>query len=437
MQLAKYKKTLQRNNKKSEQNSFCIYIQAYFTYFLSKLFILTNKVLVLIFNYYILNLIGEITMFIFMIVALLLQLETNDIKFQQLTIRDGLSQSSVNTILQDRYGFLWIGTQDKLNRFDGYTFEKFYNIPFDSTTISHNWVTTLHEDNSGKLWVGTVGGLDLFNHETKCFTSIKANGVNLQNITNILSVNETVIINTGVQQKNRYLTPSYSVKEVNGEYHVKELFKKDSLWRTWGFQEIDDKLWFYSEKHKGLLEYDIAKDGIIKIHKTPFLQPSVYLDKEKNLWYSYIELKTKRMGLYKYDRSLQQGQIFLYPNEYPEHKSYSIPKIIENGDFIWAAMDNGIITFNKSTEQFLRHTKLLDPSKHSNITIYNLYKSNTGVIWGGTSTSGLLYHNPYRSGFKNIVLENYHKKANNKSVVWRVTSDKENNLWFSTTGPYF
>jgi signal transduction histidine kinase/ligand-binding sensor domain-containing protein len=82
---------------------------------------------------------------------------------EHLTIDDGLSQSSVNCILQDSMGFLWFGTQDGLNRYDGYEFRIFKNRPFDNNSLSNNWIQTMIESEPGVLWLGTWStGLNRF-----------------------------------------------------------------------------------------------------------------------------------------------------------------------------------------------------------------------------------------------------------------------------------
>jgi ligand-binding sensor domain-containing protein len=74
-------------------------------------------------------------------------------------VRDGLSQSSVNTILQDHQGFMWFGTQDGLNKFDGHTFKVYEHIPGDFTTVSDNHIRHIYQDQEGIIWLGTRNGL--------------------------------------------------------------------------------------------------------------------------------------------------------------------------------------------------------------------------------------------------------------------------------------
>lgn len=92
--------------------------------------------------------------------------------FDRFGLSEGLSQSTVNCIFQDSYGFLWIGTEDGLNRFDGYQFEVFQHHPSHANSISNNVVYSLYEDSDGVLWIGTASGLnryDRFNNSFEVF----------------------------------------------------------------------------------------------------------------------------------------------------------------------------------------------------------------------------------------------------------------------------
>ncbi len=87
--------------------------------------------------------------------------------FEQLGINEGLSAVEVRALLQDRYGFIWIGTVDGLDRYDGYGFTHYKHKPFDAASLTANAITALYEDKSGTLWIGTVNGLCRMNAEER------------------------------------------------------------------------------------------------------------------------------------------------------------------------------------------------------------------------------------------------------------------------------
>ena len=94
--------------------------------------------------------------------------------FTHISLEQGLSQSVVTAMAQDRTGFLWLGTQDGLNRYDGYTFRVFRNEPGNATSLGNNYITALAVDGAGDLWIGTNGGgLDRFDPGTETFTHFR------------------------------------------------------------------------------------------------------------------------------------------------------------------------------------------------------------------------------------------------------------------------
>src|SRR5215470_13761454 len=90
--------------------------------------------------------------------------------FETLTINDGLSQGFVSSIIQDKMGFMWFGTNDGLNRYDGYKFTVYYHDPFDSTSLADNQINCLYEDSKQRLWIGTQHhGIDIFDRQHLTF----------------------------------------------------------------------------------------------------------------------------------------------------------------------------------------------------------------------------------------------------------------------------
>src|SRR3989337_396201 len=96
--------------------------------------------------------------YLFILFHLLVKAQPSTLYFRNLNTGNGLSHNKVNCIMQDKRGFTWIGTDDGLNRYDGYRFQVFRNDPSNSATISGNIITDILEDKSGVLWIATTAG---------------------------------------------------------------------------------------------------------------------------------------------------------------------------------------------------------------------------------------------------------------------------------------
>ena len=98
-----------------------------------------------------------------------------NLKIEHYSVDNGLSQGSANCIFQDKKGFIWIGTQDGLNKFDGYKFLVYQHNPLDTCTLSGNWVYGIDEDDNGIIWLATQNGLNSFNPATDKFKHYDVN----------------------------------------------------------------------------------------------------------------------------------------------------------------------------------------------------------------------------------------------------------------------
>ena len=96
--------------------------------------------------------------------------QESQIRFKRITINEGLSLSSVYCIYQDSKGYMWFGTEDGLNKYDGKNFTVYRNEPLNENSLRDKWTELIYEDNTGILWFGSKGGLTKYNPEKECFT---------------------------------------------------------------------------------------------------------------------------------------------------------------------------------------------------------------------------------------------------------------------------
>lgn len=119
----------------------------------------------------------------YFVLGILLHLFTGQVQgqglvFEQLSVKDGLSQRTVRSIVKDRHGFMWFGTWNGLCRYDGYSFKTYLTISGDTTSLSNNRVHYLHMDDEGVLWVSTFNAyVCRYNYDTDDFTRFKISEV--------------------------------------------------------------------------------------------------------------------------------------------------------------------------------------------------------------------------------------------------------------------
>ena len=184
-----------------------------------------------------------------------------------LSLSDGLSQSSVMGIVQDEKGFIWMSTQDGLNRYDGTKFKVCREEPFDSTSISSNNTGPLHIDSKGRLWVGTINhGLNLYNEITGNFIHFKStediNSISGNLITDItedgdgnLWIGTATGLNRLVETTNKSGKSEYTFERIPLLNSANDTSSWDHIFSI--YHSTDNKLWVGT--YGGLFRIDIQQ----------------------------------------------------------------------------------------------------------------------------------------------------------------------------------
>ncbi|MEJ2049269.1 MAG: two-component regulator propeller domain-containing protein, partial [Calditrichota bacterium] len=323
-------------------------------------------------------------------------LSQSNIKFNHLTVEDGLSQSSVTCILQDGKGFMWFGTQDGLNRYDGYSFKIFKNDPSDSTSLSDNFIFSIIEDQAGKLYIETQSGnLHIYNPRLESFQIVNKDSVDL----------------TGAKIN----TVGAVLREASGIVWTGGLAKETGLKRT-NTKTGDTTVFIHDPKDP----YSLSNDKVY----------SVFRDHAGNLWIGTFD------GLDRFDEVT--SKFYHYRND-PDNPN-SIPDnwvwpIFEDsrGNLWIGTVSSGLCLFDPTANKFTTYKNdLHDPNSINDNFIFSINEDRNGLIWIGTNLGGISYFNPAMQAFKHYKHDPNNSNSLSDDVVLSMLVDKKGYYWIGT-----
>jgi ligand-binding sensor domain-containing protein/signal transduction histidine kinase len=313
-------------------------------------------------------------------------------QFHHYAVEDGVSQSAIICIFQDSEGFIWIGTQNGLNKYDGYKFENFYNDPGDANTISNSWIFDITEDQIGDIWIGTKGGLNRFDKKTGRFSLIdipsENNRSNNSFVYGVTSDDSSIFIH----QPPLLTILNYRTGSMKS---YKNSFEADEALYDFGYPIMKDQngmLWMGSRT--GLASFDP--------------------DKEK--FQNYVQSETDQNAIsHNHITALNEDRV---------------------GNIL-VGTEDGFNVLNPETGQFIQYHSELNRTgdlSHDHITSIALDYSSTiwiGTLGGGlnkmvTNTiTGVAEFTNFRSGPDNTGYINH-------DIVLCLCEDYSNNLWIGT-----
>ena len=346
--------------------------------------------------------------------------------FKNITIEDGLSQSTVETIYQDSKGYIWIGTNDGLDRYNGYEFKHYKHDKYDKNSIANNYIVDIIEDKNGYIWVSTIGGLSRINpdkDEIKNYYSKEDSGnLSNSNLWQILCTKDNRLIASTIDGLNVY--------DKNKDKFTRILYKEGELPSQYIYsleEDINGHIWVGTDN--GLVELD--KDlNIVKSYQDAIGDSdiyNVYDDSKGNIWVCTLD-----NGLFKIN--LDDNSVENYKNN---NSKISIPSnnvrdiISDSEGKLWIATDKGLCTFDYEREEFITYNK---KSYQSNSLIddeiFCLLKDSSGLIWIGTY-SGISRFNP-NSNFTHFKLDPYEDNSISGNVIHGIYEDDDKTLWIGT-----
>jgi ligand-binding sensor domain-containing protein/two-component sensor histidine kinase len=397
--------------------------------------------------------------------------------FKQFTDADGLSQSTIFAIIQDKQGYLWLGTIDGLNRYDGYEFRVYVNDPSDINSVSDNFISALYEDSDGFIWIGTVNGyINRFDRKTETFKRYSVNDffsvirkteADFYDYPLAFSRNQTNTITSiaGDSEGNLWIGTwgngivKFNIKESKASHLFNDADNPGSLSSNKVIDIITDRngdVWiatFGGGLNKLFQDYP-AGNSKSKMPQAEFLHYrasedkfslsddktiSLFEDRKGNIW-----IGTFYGGLNKLDKnnkSLPPGKArFVHYKEDKQQSSgisgNTVMAIHQDADgYLWiGTFGGGIDRFDLNKESFLNLTRIISqPNSFSDVEILSLFVDRSGLLWAGSHLGeGASKIQKYSTKFEIINSRSAGKLKLNDDVVWALLKDSKENLWVGT-----
>lgn len=353
--------------------------------------------------------------------------------FKNLSVQNGLSQNTVNTILQDKQGFMWFGTKDGLNRYDGLSFRKFKHDDRSQRSIGNNFITALYEDEKGNIWVGTDVGLyiyypekDFFEH----FIELSAENTKIEHTVTAISGDNQGCVWVAVESQGLFC---YELeKEKLRNYTLENFSFLTTNVQTFAFDN-SGTLWIgcYGD---GLF---YSKDRLKTLH--PYLSP---VDNKETYANDVVTCLVKGAYNCLYVSSLKGGVKEL---NLTSNKLHDLLLADENGESVfcrellvasdnelWIGAESGLYIYNLRLGKFVHlRSSINDPYSLSDNAIYSLCKDREGGIWIGSYFGGVNYYPRFYTNF-----EKYYPKGTENGLhgkrVREFCQDNQGILWIGT-----
>ena len=364
------------------------------------------------------------------------------IRFESLGLEDGLSQSTVLAVLQDRFGFLWVGTEDGLNRYNGYTFKVFRPDLNNPDTISDRWVTSLFEDKQGYIWIGTrQGGLNRYDPATGKFNYYLHNPEDPESIS---SNNVTAILEN--KKGELWVATNYGLNLLDRQTGKFQRFNSDpdvpttisSNLVTALFEDSRGILWIGTDDGR-LNRFNSATRNFISYIYDPKNYQAIkgksiqgiVEDHNGDLWIASYE------GLQRFRPSESSFTTFKHSKTEPSSLiSDTILSIyLDRSESLWVGTNEGLDHFNLKTNSFVHYRNdPSDPTSLNNNIILSIYEDRGGVLWIGAFGGGLNKFNKGQSKFAYY----HHEPSNPNSLsanhIFPIFADSSDHIWIGTYG---
>ncbi len=363
-------------------------------------------------------------MLIFANTVVMAQMSSNEqIKFSQISLNDGLSQSTVFAIDQDDRGNMWFATYDGVNKYDGYNFTVYQHNSKNPHSIANDIARTIYKDNKGRIWIGTRDGLSFYNEEKDRFQNFfyKINDKKVQ-VNNIIDFDaDHLLIGTKAGMVLFNTTDTCFIdQKLEGKFRQ---LQSTTITRQGEniYIGTDVGLYIYSIKDEQLYELTKALDSK-RIQAVLQQSPS-------RLW-----IATEGAGLYLMNPIT--GVIKNYRHQANNAKSISSNYIrslaLDAQNRLWIGTFNDLNIYHEGSDSFVSYTSNpVEQGSLSQNSVRSIFMDSQGGMWLGTYFGGLNYYHPLKNRFTNIRQIPFQNSLND-NIVSCITEDKNGNLWIGT-----
>jgi signal transduction histidine kinase/ligand-binding sensor domain-containing protein/CheY-like chemotaxis protein len=380
---------------------------------------------------------GAYLLLLFLITPLLAFAQRDEMIFQYLNTRNGLSQDHVNAIFKDHKGFMWFATDDGLNKYDGYQFTVYKHNSADPNSISNNYLYDVLEDHERNLWVATASGLDKFDREKDSFTHFNPEGKTI-NVRDLLIDSKKRMWLGTTEGLYLFMPATQSFTHYTHDSNDPASLSHNFIYRL--AEDNSGSLWVgttdgldrFSPETKKFIHY--RNDPADPKSLSSNWIKSVYKDSRGKIWIgtlgggvSLFDPKSNSFTNLKHDRynskSIGHNDILSFCED-------------RNGK-LWIGTENGGISILEDTVSmsFITHTnKFLDDGSLSNNSVYCIYKDDLGNMWVGTYSGGANFLPRFNEKFKYYQHTFESKKSLSNNIVLSVIEDSDGIVWVGTDG---
>ena len=338
--------------------------------------------------------------------------------FRHYQVENGLSNSTVFCSAQDSTGFLWFGTKEGLNRFDGYHF-KLFSTRENERSLYPDFIFSLFTDTKGKLWIGSQKGLYWFDARKETMVRF------IDSVTDVSAIQEDRAGNLWFLSRQTVCRFSFSSGQLQ-QFPAPSFFYATSMCMTG-----DGSMWFSSNDGR-LMKYDSAtgKFATYNVFDHSPKPSSYWIQKIKPAEKNQLYVGTTSQGLKIFDIASGNYTDILTYN--PDKTTVFIRDILTRSkDECWFATESGIFILHTNTGTFTNlKKKFPDPYSLSDNAVYSLCQDREGSIWAGTYFGGINYY-PGKTVFQKYFPDNS-GTAISGSAVREICGDGYGNLWIGT-----